>query len=103
MPNPPSIPSHDNVFGYEENIRGELIRQSNTEIVYQGTQLDSVGPGNYELTGFPDKKKVGTSVKWSKPPGKTDKMKAIQDEKEGVKPGPGHYRPINSGAVYPLC
>jgi len=26
LPNPPSIPSHNNVFGYEENARGELIR-----------------------------------------------------------------------------
>ena len=26
IPNPPSIPSHQNVFGYEENSRGELIR-----------------------------------------------------------------------------
>ena len=26
LPNPPSIPSHNNVFGYEENGRGELIR-----------------------------------------------------------------------------
>ena len=31
MPNPPSIPSHDFVFGYEENAAGKLIRQSNTE------------------------------------------------------------------------
>ena len=26
QPNPPSIPSHDNVFGYEEDARGTLIR-----------------------------------------------------------------------------
>ena len=26
LPNPPSIPSHNNVFGYQENARGELIR-----------------------------------------------------------------------------
>jgi len=25
-PNAPSIPSHNNVFGYEENQRGELIK-----------------------------------------------------------------------------
>ena len=29
--NPPSIPSHNNVFGYEEDNRGNLIRQKNTE------------------------------------------------------------------------
>jgi hypothetical protein len=23
--NPPSIPSHENIFGYEENDRGELV------------------------------------------------------------------------------
>ena len=56
LPNPPSIPSHNNVFGYssftllyEENAKGELVRQKNTEKTFTGTHEDRVGPGNYEL------------------------------------------------------
>ena len=49
LPNPPSIPSHNNVFGYEENEKGELVRQKNTEKTYTGTHDDRVGPGNYEI------------------------------------------------------
>jgi hypothetical protein len=30
-PNPPSIPSHENVFGYEENEKGDLIKSKNTD------------------------------------------------------------------------
>jgi hypothetical protein len=29
LQNAPSIPSHQNVFGYEENERGELVKQKN--------------------------------------------------------------------------
>lgn len=47
MPNPPSIPSHENVFGYEENDVGELMRQKNTENVHTGVGKDTVGPGQY--------------------------------------------------------
>lgn len=47
--NPPSIPSHENVFGYEENAKGELIRQKNTEKVFTGQREDTVGPGQYQL------------------------------------------------------
>lgn len=49
MPNPPSIPSHNNVFGYEEDGHGKMVRQKNTEKVYAGDIKDSVGPGNYEI------------------------------------------------------
>jgi hypothetical protein len=58
MTNPPSIPSHDNVFGYEENDRGELVKQKNTEKVYAGTKEDTVGPGNYDVV-----KSLGTEKK----------------------------------------
>jgi len=34
--NPPSIPSHDFVFGYEEDPKGHLVRQKNTEQVHTG-------------------------------------------------------------------
>ena len=46
--NPPSIPSHEYVFGYEEE-NGELVRQKNTEKVHTGVKKDTVGPGEYEI------------------------------------------------------
>lgn len=49
MPNPPSIPSHENVFGYEENDTGELVKQKNTDKVYTGVKQDTVGPGQYDI------------------------------------------------------
>jgi hypothetical protein len=45
--NPPSIPSHDFVFGYEEDPKGHLVRQKNTEQVHTGVGKDKVGPGSY--------------------------------------------------------
>lgn len=44
LPNPPSIPSHDNVFGYEINQRGDLVRQPNPDKVFTGVKDDRVGP-----------------------------------------------------------
>lgn len=47
--NPPSIPSHENVYGYEQDHRGNLIRQKNTEQVTTGIKDDMVGPGSYNI------------------------------------------------------
>ena len=47
--NPPSIPSHNYVYGYEEDLHGKLIQQKNTEPVHTGLKNDNVGPGQYEL------------------------------------------------------
>ena len=63
LPNPPSIPSHNNVFGYEENVKGELIRQKNTELVHTGVANDKVGPGDYEIDM---KKTTKGPTKWFK-------------------------------------
>lgn len=49
LPNAPSIPSHNNVFGYEETTEGQLIQQQNPEHVFSGTHGDTVGPGYYEI------------------------------------------------------
>jgi hypothetical protein len=64
MPNPPSIPSHNNVFGYEYD-NGKLTKQSNTEKVYAGNAKDSVGPGNYEISVVP--KQAHGTTKWIAP------------------------------------
>ena len=64
LPNPPSIPSHDNVFGYEINQRGDLVRQPNPDKVFTGVKDDRVGPQNYEQ----NVPKVTKGVtKWKKP------------------------------------
>ena len=63
--NPPSIPSHDNVFGYEENQNGALVKQKNTEKLHTGLKYDTVGPGDYEIV-----KPIGAAKKgptWHKP------------------------------------
>ena len=63
LPNAPSIPSHNNVFGYEENEKGELIKQQNSEKVHAGIGVDTVGPGHYQLVK-PKKKIPGPVVQW---------------------------------------
>lgn len=68
--NPPSIPSHDNVFGYEENEKGMLIKSKNADknSGHTGVKNDTVGPGKYDLV-----KGMGTTskgFKWHKPEGR---------------------------------
>ena len=82
-PNPPSIPSHNNVFGYEENARGTLIRQKNTELVHTGVKEDRVGPGEYEIEV---RKTTKGPTKWVKP-------MSDRKQKLHLEPGPGHYQP----------
>lgn len=84
-PNPPSIPSHNNVFGYEENARGMLIKQKNTELVHTGDKTDKVGPGEYEVN---IKKTTKGPTRWVKP--------NEREEKGVLQPGPGHYQPPQS-------
>lgn len=43
--NPPSIPSHENVFGYESTNEGMLIRKANPDEYYSGKNNDTIGPG----------------------------------------------------------
>jgi hypothetical protein len=64
LPNPPSIPSHDNVFGYEINNKGELVRQPNPDNVYRGTREDCVGPQQYD----PAEAKTQRGITKWKPP-----------------------------------
>jgi hypothetical protein len=75
MPNPPSIPSHNNVFGYEENEKGQLVRQTNAEKTYAGDKKDSVGPGNYEVAVMP--KTTHGTVKWVPPSLPNQKIQTI--------------------------
>jgi hypothetical protein len=45
---PPSIPSHDHVFGYETNERGDLVKQPNP-LKPKGKDIDEKGPGYYGI------------------------------------------------------
>jgi hypothetical protein len=97
MHNPPSIPSHDYVFGYEEE-NGELVRQKNTEKVHLGTKQDTVGPGEYEIP-----RNLGNSrrgVRWQPPKNTKSKGMAALGTRNSTSavgtlgvdtPGPGHY------------
>src|SRR3978361_1863335 len=97
MTNPPSIPSHENVFGYEENDRGDLVKQKNTEKCFTGVKADTVGPGNYDVVKGLGADKKGPT--WHAPSNKkkttvgtapgtmsTETTVAIPDI-----PGPGYY------------
>ena len=89
MPNPPSIPSHENVFGYEENEKGELIKQKNTEIVFSGVGKDTVGPGKYEVVKEIAKEVQTKGPTWHKP---LSRKKALTSSETPIDiPGPGHY------------
>jgi hypothetical protein len=63
--NAPSIPSHNNVYGYEENNNGELVRQKNAIKTYKGVGVDRVGPGDYDPNSF--SKSAGPLTEWKKP------------------------------------
>ena len=56
MQSPPSIPSHECVFGYEEADQGMLIKQTNPIVMHKGEKGDTIGPGQYTLPStFNDK------------------------------------------------
>ena len=48
--NPPSIPSHKNIYGYDEDDRGQLIKQQAISVGFSGLKNDKVGPGDYDPT-----------------------------------------------------
>ena len=89
LPNPPSIPSHDYVFGYEKKNKESnvYIRQKNSELVHTGVKDDKVGPGEYEV-----ELKMTTKgpTKWVQKE-VNSKILNLQQKKIGLQPGPGHY------------
>ena len=66
--NPPSIPSHMNIFGYDENEMGQLIKQQSNQIGFTGSGKDKVGPGDYDVEIGLVSKNVTGIVSWRKPP-----------------------------------
>jgi len=85
LQNPPSIPSHENVFGYEENVNGELIKQKNADKMHTGVKEDRVGPGEYNVQGNIAEKRTGP--KWHLQKG----QRKNAGEALALPPGPGHY------------
>lgn len=97
MTNPPSIPSHENVFGYEENDKGELVKQKNTEKAYTGVKGDTVGPGNYDVVKGLGAEKKGPTWHTSKTKKKVPENQVALVE----QPGPGHYN-ADKVDVFPI-
>lgn len=98
MQNPPSIPSHENVFGYEESNTGDLVKQKNTENVHTGVKQDTVGPGEYEVVKpFVDPKK-GPS--WHLPKNNKKPVPTSTEFKKEI-PGPGHYN-VDKNDIFPI-
>lgn len=95
-PNPPSIPSHDNVFGYEETKTGDLKRQKNPEKITSGVKQDIVGPGHYNVSESLNKNQKGI-VKWKKNKSKRFKQKSNKQPSLG----PGHYQ-VEKTEIFPI-
>ena len=91
--NPPSIPSHLSVFGYEENMAGQLVKQKSNQVGFAGNAVDSVGPGDYEIDNSKNvttKNTVGV-VTWKKPQQKPRTAAVVEATKKTELPGPGQY------------
>lgn len=87
MPSAPSIPSHNQIFGYEEMPNGELVMQKNPEKVFTGAQGDSVGPGHYEVKSLEALNPV-KGTQW----GKSTSKKGLQVKSTTAATiGPGTY------------
>jgi hypothetical protein len=96
-PNPPSIPSHDFIFGYEDTKAGNLKRQKNPEKIITGINNDRVGPGQYTIPDSFTKLNKG-AVKW-----KNSKSKSFHNKKPAKKNqlGPGHYQ-VEKTEIFPV-
>lgn len=105
--NPPSIPSHDFVFGYEEE-QGELVRQRNTDNKHTGEKTDTVGPGEYDIPrGLGKSRGV---PQWHPPrQPKKSALSSLAGNRSATAvigpsadtPGPGYYIP-EKAEVFPL-
>jgi len=51
LSNAPSIPTKDYCFGYKESSNGRWTSNENPEKTFTGRKEDSVGPGEYEVSG----------------------------------------------------
>lgn len=81
---PPSIPTTEQSYGYEENGRGELVRQAAPTKVYKGLPSDSIGPGHYSLNTELRRDDKGFS--WYK--SQTSRLQPVVRN----TPGPGKYQ-----------
>jgi hypothetical protein len=83
----PSIPAPSQSFGYEEGPNGKLIMHGPPYQGHEGTQNDSVGPGEYQVNDkFNEKNSYGVCVFKSK-----SKREIFASEKNKTHLGPGEY------------
>lgn len=97
IPSAPSIPTHQQAFGYDQGPSGELVMQKNPELVHAGTFNNSVGPGHYNV----QEKKKPRGGSWSK-----NRSTRASSKKPTTGPdiGPGSYSDskLNLGPMYKL-
>lgn len=94
--NPPSIPSGDFVYGYEETeLPHVLILKIKPKDIISGNQGDSVGPGHYDFEPISRRNKAGTNWHTSKTVRELLPFKKI-DNYENV--GPGAYE-LSSASI----
>lgn len=84
-----------NIFGYDENPLGQLVKQQTQMVGFTGTATDRVGPGDYDVATSEAilRKQVLGVTTWRKPEEPPELIKSIQDLKRKA-PGPGDYQQI---------
>lgn len=100
LQNPPSIPSHEHVFGYEKDDSGKLVMQTNPDKVYTGVKKDIIGPGHYSLKStFEVKKEKGTNFHQSK----SQRVLNLKQAGKGAASnlGPGQYN-VDKKDIFPI-
>ena len=79
MQSPPSIPSHEHVFGYEEARKGMLVKQTNPDDTHKGEKGDTIGPGQYDIAGTFGSSRKPKGVDWQRSKSKRDIFKNDND------------------------
>lgn len=96
MQSAPSIPSHDNVYGYEQVREGVVVKHANPKPGYQGLKSDCIGPGHYEVPSIfsPNKSK---GLNWQRSRSKRE-LELVKN-KEII--GPGQYN-LDRMSLFPI-
>ena len=68
-----------NIFGYDEDAKGQLVRQRAQIVGFTGIGTDRVGPGDYEVSNSEAiiKKHVAGVTQWKKPENQPELIKSI--------------------------
>lgn len=100
MINPPSIPSHDFVFGYEVQ-NGTVKKQDNPEKYFKGEKEDTVGPGHYNAKTQVRDPRVKT-MNFGKQTSTRNAVPIEKDKDLDIAPGQYNLDKVEAFPVYKL-